>query len=168
MSWMLRFSVRMGAILALMLIAQLASFYLFREQGITRLAWYPVHYGLVALAGYDTVKRLPLVWGALVGALLSGITDLIAWPIGSFVLDGSYRVPDEADPLIVATSTLIAAVVGAIVGVTAGLLARDRRRQRSRRSAMGKLAYTVQDDEEAALAEQSAPPAALADRPPLR
>lgn len=142
MSWLARFSLRMAAVLALMLLVEFASFLLYREQGLMRLYWIPLSYGLVALAGYDTVKRLPLVWGAAIGALLAGVASVLSWPIGAFVLDGALAFPEEGDPLIVVTGVLVAAIVGAIVAVVAGMLARDRRRHRSRREALTKLAYT--------------------------
>ena len=154
MAWFVRFSIRMLGILALMLLVEFASYLLYRERGLARVLWVPVSFALVALAGFDTVKRLPLVWGALIGALLAGATNLLSWPIGSYVLYGQLRVPDEAEPLLMATSLLIAAIVGAIVGVVAGLVARDRRRRRSRRSAISKLAYTAFDEPMDAAAEE--------------
>lgn len=136
----------MTALIVLMMVVEYLSYLLYRELGVTRLYWYPVSYGLVALAGYDTVRRLPLIWGALAGAVLAGVTSVLSWPVGSFVLDGALRFPQEADPLLVGTGVLIAAIVGAIVAVSAGLVARDRRRNRSRRSAMSKLAYSAFDE----------------------
>lgn len=146
MSWFLRLSLRMAGLGVLMMFVEFLSYLLYRELGVTRLYWYPVSYGLVAVAGYDTVRRLPLVWGAMAGAVLAGVTSLFSWPLGSLVLNGALRFPDEADPLIVATGVLIAAIVGAIVAVSAGLIARDRRRHRSRRSATARLAYTAFDE----------------------
>ena len=146
MAWFIRFSVRMLGILSLMLLVEFTSYLLYRERGLARVFWVPLSFGLVGWAGFDTVKRLPLVWGALIGALLAGATSLLSWPIGSYVLNGQLRLPDEAEPLLIATSLLIAATVGAIVGVVAGVVARDRRRRRSRRSAISKLAYTAFDE----------------------
>lgn len=146
MAWFIRFSIRMSGILAAMLLVEVASYLLYREQGLARVLWVPASFALVALAGFDTVKRLPLVWGALVGAVLAGVTNLLSWPIGSLVLDGQLGLPQEAEPLLIATSLLIAAIVGAIVGVVAGLVARNRRRHRSRRTAISKLAYTALDE----------------------
>ncbi len=146
MSSFFRLSARMVLFLALMLLVEFVSFLLYRTWGVNRLFWYPASYGLVAFAGYATVKRLPLVWGAFAGALLAGVTSLCSWPVGSFVLDGVFRYPAEADPLLVGTGLLLAAIVGAIVGVAAGWVARDQRRQRSRRVAMSKLAYGAFDE----------------------
>ncbi len=146
MTWMLRFVVRMGAVLVLMLVVEFASFFLYQRYGWNRLIWVPLIFALVAFAGYDTVKRLPLVWGGVVGAALAGIVNLLEWPTGALVADGVFAYPPEADPLLVATSLVIALIVGAIVGVVAGLLARSRRRHRARRSAIGKLAYTAYDE----------------------
>ena len=146
MSWIARFLTRMSGVLLLMIIVEFASYLLFREYGWNRLMWLPLSLGLVAFAGFDTVKRLPLVWGGVVGATLAGLVNLLEWPTGSFVADGAFEFPPEADPLLVATGLLIAVLVGAIVGVVAGLVARSRRRKRSRRSALGKLAYTAYDE----------------------
>ncbi len=146
MPWFVRYSIRMGGILAVMLLVELAAFFLERDFGLNRLVWYPVSYGLVALAGYDTVKRLPLVWGALIGAVLAGTASLLSWPTGARVLDGSFAFPPEAEPLLVATALLMAAIIGAIIGVVAGMVARSRRRKRSRRSALAKLAYGAYDE----------------------
>lgn len=161
MASFLRFSIRMLGILMLMLLAESASFLLYRERGVARVLWVPVSFGLVALAGFDTVKRLPLVWGALVGALLAGLTNVLSWPIGSYILDGQLRLPEEAEPVLMVTSLLITAIVGAIVGVVAGMVARDRRRQRSRRSAISKLAYTAFDEPRDLAAEVPAAPIAM-------
>jgi hypothetical protein len=146
MAWFIRFSAKLAGVLALMLLVEFASFLLYRDRGVMRLLWLPLSYACVAFAGYDTVKRLPLIWGALVGAFLAGVTSLVSWQIGAFVMDGTFRMPEEADPLIVATGFFIAAIVGAIVASVAGMIARDRRRHRSRRTAMGKLAYTAFDE----------------------
>jgi hypothetical protein len=146
MSSFLRLGIRLFGVLALMLLVELGSFLLYRERGLNRLFWVPLSFGLVAVAGFDTVKRLPLVWGALTGALLAGVTNLLSWLIGAWVMDGRFRLPEEAEPLLVATSLLMAATIGAIIGVAAGAVARGRRRQRSRRSALGKLAYTAFDE----------------------
>ncbi|MBC7843630.1 MAG: hypothetical protein H7099_15020 [Gemmatimonadaceae bacterium] len=146
MSWFIRLTLRMSALVVLMLVVEYLSYLLYREFGVARLFWYPVSCALVALGGYDTVKRLPLVWGALAGAVLAGVTSLVSWPLGSFVLDGALRYPEEADPLIVATGVLIAEIIGAIVAVAAGMVARERRRHRSRRSAISKLAYSAFDE----------------------
>lgn len=146
MSWFLRLTLRMAALVVLMLVVEYLSYLLYRQVGVARLFWYPVSCALVALGGYDTVKRLPLVWGALAGAVLAGVTSVLSWPLGSFVLDGVLRFPEEADPLLVATGVLIAAIIGAIVAVAAGMVARDRRRHRSRRSAISKLAYSAFDE----------------------
>ena len=149
MAWLIRLFGRMSGFLALMVLVEFLAFVLYREYGVNRL--------------YDTVRRLPLIWGAVFGALLAGADNLISWPIGSYVLDGSFRYPDEADPLIVGTSLLLAAVVGAIVAAMAGIVARNRRRHRSRRSALGKLAYTAFDEEpefSASLSPRGTPPIA--------
>lgn len=128
-----RFLLRMFGLLLLMLLVEFVAFVLYRDAGMSRLPWVPVSVGLAALGGYDTVKRMPLVWGALAGALLAGITNLLSWVIGAVVLQGKLALPDEAEPLLVASSLLIAAIVGAIAGVVAGMLARARRRHRSMR-----------------------------------
>jgi hypothetical protein len=149
MSSIIRLCARIGGVLALMVLVEFLAFLLYREYGTNRLFGVPISFALVALAGYDTVKRLPLVWGAMVGGLLAGAASLISWPIGSYVLSGAFRYPDEADPLIVGTSLLMMAIVGGIIGVVAGLVARNRRRLRSRRSALGKLAYSAFDEPDA-------------------
>jgi hypothetical protein len=157
MTWIARFVVRMGGVLLLMLAVEFASFFLYREYGWNRLVWVPLMFALVAFAGYDTVRRLPLVWGGVVGAVLAGLANLLEWPIGSLVAYGAFEYPPEAEPVLVATSLAIAVMVGAIVGVVAGLLARRRRRHRARRSALGKLAYTAYDEPLAADDDVSSP-----------
>lgn len=144
--WALRYAARMIGYFMLMLLVEFAAFMLYRDHGINRLLWVPVSFGVVAFAGYDTVKRLPLIWGALIGALLAGATSFLSWMIGSFVAVGRFRMPPEAEPLLLGTTLLTASIVGAIVGVSAGMLARARRRQRSRRSAIKKLAYMAVDE----------------------
>ena len=146
MPWFIRLLARMSGILLLMLLVEFAAFVLYREYHVNRLYWVSVSFALVALAGYDTVKRLPLVWGAFIGAILASAANLLSWPTGSLVADGVFRFPPEAEPLLVGTSVMIAAIVGAIVGVGAGMFARGRRRKRSRRSALGKLAYGAYDE----------------------
>ena len=146
MAWFIRLSGRMTGILALMVLVEFLAFVLYREYGVNRLFGVPISFALVTLAGYDTVKRLPLIWGTLAGAVLASVANVISWPIGSYVLEGAFRYPDEADPMIVGISMLLAGVVGAIIGALGGIVARNRRRDRSRRSALGKLAYTAFDE----------------------
>ena len=144
--WLLRYTIRMAGILASMLLVEYLAYYMARAGGVNRVLWVAPSFALVALAGYDTVKRLPLVWGALVGGFLAGVANLISWQIGAFVLEGRFRMPAEAEPLLVLTSLLIALIVGAIVGGVAGIVARGRRRKRSRRSALNTLAYSAFDE----------------------
>jgi len=144
--WFIRFSARLLGILVFMLCIEIAAFYLERDQGISRLFWVPVSYAMVALAGYQTVQRLPLIWGALAGVLLAGTTNVLSWIAGGFVHDGRVAFPPEADPMLVATGGLLGAVLGGIIGTVAGLVARGRRRQRSRRSAMDKLGLSAFDE----------------------
>lgn len=157
MPWFVRFAARITGVLLVMLLVELIAFWLARDYGINRLFWVPVSFALVAFAGYDTVKRLPLVWGAVVGALLAGSANCVSWMIGSYVMDGEFRMPDEAEPLLLGTSVMMAAIIGGIVAVVAGLVARNRRRQRSRRSALGKLAYSAYDEPMDPNGEVSAP-----------
>lgn len=158
MSSIIRLCARVGGVLALMVLVEFLAFLFYREYGTNRLFGVPISFSLVALAGYDTVKRLPLVWGAVVGGALAGAANLISWPVGSYVLSGSFRYPDEADPLIVGTSLLMTGIIGGIVGVTAGLVARKRRRLRSRRSALGKLSYSAFDEPDAKAPARRTPP----------
>ncbi len=144
--WFVRFSARLLGILALMLGIEIVAFFLERDQGFSRLVWVPVSYAMVALAGYQTVKRLPLVWGTLAGSLLAGTTSVLSWLAGGYVLDGRVGFPPEADPMLVATGGLLGAVVGGIIASVAGLIARGRRRKRSRRSALGTLGYAAFDE----------------------
>lgn len=144
--WVARYLLRMFGIYGLMLLAELLSYWLRQAFGMPRLFWVPVSFALVAYAGYETVRRLPLVWGALSGAVLAGAANLVSWPLGSWVGGGALRFPDEAPPMLIVTSLLTAAIIGAIVGVSAGFVARGRRRHRARRSAIGKLAYTAYDE----------------------
>ena len=136
----------MSGLLLLMLLVECIAYVLYRDAGMSRLPWVPVSVGLAAFGGYDTVKRMPLIWGALAGALLAGITNLLSWVIGAVVLQGKFAMPDEAEPLLVASSLLIAAIGGSIAGVVAGLLARAHRRHRLRRAATRQLAQTAIDE----------------------
>ncbi len=144
--WFIRFSGRLLGILLLMLCIEIVAFYLERDQGISRLYWVPVSFAMVALAGYQTVQRLPLIWGTLAGVLLAGTTNVLSWIAGGFVNDGRVGFPPEADPMLVATGGLLGAVVGGIIGTFSGLVARGRRRKRSRRSALGTLGYAAFDE----------------------
>jgi hypothetical protein len=141
-----RFIARLAGVQLLMLLIEFFAFVLNRESNLSRLYWVPVSFALVACAGFWTVSRLPIIWGAAVGGTLAGITNLLTWPIGAFVLEGAFRFPVEASPLLVVTGFMIAAIVGAIVGVTAGVFARSRRRNRSRRSGIQSLAYGAFDE----------------------
>ena len=145
-TWAARFLLRILGLLLLMLLVEFAAFMVYRDTGINRLLWLPLSVGLVALGGYDTVKRLPLVWGALVGALLAGTANMLSWYIGSFVMQGTFALPEEAEPVLVTGSLVIAATVGGLVGVAAGMIARGRRRRRARRSAIRTLEYSAFDD----------------------
>jgi hypothetical protein len=144
--WFVRFCARLLGILVLMLSIEIAAFYLERNQGVSRLYWVPLSYAMVAWAGYQTVKRLPLIWGTLAGVLLAGSTNVLSWLAGGFVNDGRLGFPPEADPMLVATGGLLGAVVGGVIGTCAGLIARGRRRTRSRREALGKLGHAAFDD----------------------
>ena len=145
--WIARYGFRMLAIMLAMLLVEFAAFFFALENDVNRLRWVPLSYALVAYAGYDTVRRMPLLWGAVVSGALAGIVNTISWLIGSFVAEGRFRMPAEAEPLLVATSLLMASLIGAVIGGAAGLVARARRRQRSRRSAIRKLSYTTLDDD---------------------
>jgi len=158
MSWAARFLARNVGLLLLMLLVEFAAFMVYREAGFNRLFWLPLSVGLVALGGYDTVTRMPLVWGALVGALLAGTTNMLSWFIGAFVMQGTFALPDEAEPILVVSSLIINATVGGIVGTAAGIFARGRRRHRARRSAIRKLAYTTFDEPGAEADELPPPP----------
>jgi len=141
-----RFGLRMSAILGAMLLVEFASYFFASESGWNRVYWVPVSFLLVAYAGYDTVRRLPLVWGVVIGTVLSGTVSMVSLPIGSFVINGQFRLPAEAEPLLLTTTLLLSSLLGGITGGAAGVVARSRRRQRARRSAIRKLAYTAMDD----------------------
>lgn len=158
MTWVAPFLARILGVQLAMLLVEFAAFVVYREAGINRLLWLPLSLALVAFGGFDTVKRLPLVWGALVGAVLAGVANMLSWWIGSFVMQGTFALPDEADPVLVASSLTIAVMVGGLIGVGAGMVARSRRRQRSRRSAIKKLAYTAFDEPRAEAGESPRSP----------
>ena len=141
MPWFVRFSAQMTGVLVVMVLVEFASFVFAREQGINRMYWVPLSLMAVAFSGYVTVRRLPLVWGGIVGAILAGLTTLFSWPLGSFVNDGRLSWPAEAEPVLVLSVMAIYAIFGAIIGVAAGMIARSKRRQRVRRAAMSKLAF---------------------------
>jgi hypothetical protein len=144
--WIARYGLRMLAILMVMLLVEFASFFFALESGINRIYWVPVSFALVAYGGYDTVRRMPLVWGVVVGAVLAGTTSMLSLAIGTLLLEGKFRMPTEVDPLLLFTTLLMTSLIGAIVGGAAGVLARARRRDRARRTAIRKLSYMATDD----------------------
>ncbi len=144
--WIARYGMRMLAVLLVMLVLEFASYYLAIESGINRLYWVPVSFALVAYGGYDTVRRMPLLWGVVVGAVLAGLTSMVSLLIGTYLVDGHLRMPAEADPLLLFTTLLMTSLIGAIIGGAAGVVARGRRRQRARRTAIRKLAYMATDE----------------------
>lgn len=144
--WIARYGVRMLAVLLVMLLVEFASYFFALESGVNRLFWVPVSFGLVAYAGYDTVRRLPLIWGVIVGAVLAGLTSMVSLLIGTYVVDGHFRMPGEAEPLLLFTTLLMTSLIGAIIGGAVGVVARGRRRHRARRTAIRKLAYTAMDE----------------------
>ena len=146
MPWFFRYFSRMLGVLAAMLFVEYITFVISRETGISRFYFLPLSLGLVAFAGYDTVARLPLLWGSVVGGTLYGITSILSWEIGNYVLRGRWELPDEAEPLLVLLTFAVTAIIGAIVGGVAGMVARNRRRARQRRSAIQKLAYSAFDE----------------------
>ena len=141
-----RLGLRMSAILGAMLLVEFASYFFASESGWNRVYWVPVSFLLVAYAGYDTVRRLPLLWGVVIGVVLAGTVSMISLLLGSYVMDGQFRLPAEAEPLLLATTLLLSSLLGGIIGGAAGVVARSRRRHRARRSASRKLAYTAMDD----------------------
>lgn len=141
MPWFMRYSAQMTGLQLLMLLLEFASFIFAREQGVNRFYWLPLSLVVVAVAGYITVRRMPLMWGGVAGAVLYAITSVLSWPIGEYVIEGKLGYPQEAEPVLVLTTMLLMAIVGAIFGVAAGAVARSRRRQRVRRAAMNKLAF---------------------------
>ncbi len=158
--WVARYGVRMLSVMLAMLLVEFAAFFFAQEYAVNRILWVPVSYALVAYAGYDTVRRMPLLWGIVVSGTLAGIVNSVSWLIGSFVVEGRFRLPAEAEPLIFATSLLMATLIGAIIGGAAGFIARLRRRQRSRRSAIRKLSYTALDESPTATTDRATTPRA--------
>jgi len=131
----------MFAVLLTMLLVECAAFFFAIGSGVDRLYWVPVSFGLVAYAGYDTVRRFPLIWGVVIGGVLAGGVSMVSLLIGSYLLDGHFRLPAEAEPLLVVTTLLMSSLLGGIVGGAAGVVARSRRRHSARRSALEKLAH---------------------------
>jgi hypothetical protein len=152
----LRLLARSLFMLALLALIEFGAFLCYREFGWNRLYWVPASLAVIAFAGYDTVRRMPIIWGATVSGLLAGTTSVLSWMIAEWVMNGSFHMPPEAEPPLVGTTFLVMSIVGGIVGATAGTFARGRRRKRSRRSALGKLAYTAFDDDETADVEDPA------------
>ena len=97
MPWFFRYFSRMLGVLAAMLFVEYITFVISREMGISRFFFLPISLGLVAFAGYDTVARLPLLWGSVIGGILYGITSVLSWEIGNYVLQGRWQLPDEAN-----------------------------------------------------------------------
>ena len=145
--WIARFGMRMLIVLLVMLLVEFASFVFVIEYGLNRLYWVPVSFLLVAYGGYDTVRRMPLIWGVIVGAVLAGSTSMLSLMVGSLVLEGRFRMPVDVDPLLLFTTLLMTSVLGAIVGGAAGVLARARRRDRARRSAIQRLSPVATDEQ---------------------
>ena len=166
--WVARHGFRMSAVLLAMLLVECAAFFFAIDSGINRLYWVPVSFGLVAFAGYDTVRRMPLIWGVVMGGVLAGGVSMASLLIGSYLLDGRFRLPAEAEPLLLVTTLLMSSLIGGIVGGAAGVVARSRRRHRARRTAMGKLAYVATDEPESERCDLPSPAATsepFADRP---
>ncbi len=166
--WATRFGLRISAVLGAMLLVEFVSYFVARESGWNRLYWVPVSFLLVAYAGYDTVRRLPLIWGVVIGSVLAGTVSMVSLLIGSYVIDGQFGLPAEAEPLLLATTLLLSSLLGGIIGGSAGVVARSRRRHRARRSAIRKLAYTAMDDQDDAMTDLTNAAAAtepLLDRP---
>lgn len=149
--WIARFGTRMLIILLAMVLVEFASFFFVIEHGLNRLYWVPVSFLLVAYGGYDTVRRMPLIWGVIVGAVLAGSTSMLSLMVGTLVLEGRFRMPAEVDPLLLFTTLLMTSLLGAIVGGAAGVVARSRRRDRARRSAIQKLSYMATDERDDAM-----------------
>jgi len=144
--WVARYAARILAVGLAMLAVEFASFFFMRESGMNRLYWVPVSFALVAYGGYDTVRRMPLIWGVVVGAMLAGVTSLLSLVIGAFLMEGQLRIPAEVDPVLLFTTLLMTSLIGAIVGGVAGVVARSRRRDRARRTAIRKLSYMPTED----------------------
>lgn len=144
--WIARHGTRMVAVFLAMLLVEFGSYFFAFESGVNRMWWVPVSFGLVAYAGYDTVRRMPLLWGVVVGAVLAGLASIVSLFIGTYASEGQLRLPVEADPLLLFTTLLMTSLIGAIVAGAAGVVARARRRQRARRTAIRKLAYTAMDE----------------------
>jgi gas vesicle protein len=154
--WIARFGMRMLMVLLVMLLVEFASFVFAIEYELNRLYWVPVSFLLVAYGGYDTVRRMPLIWGVIVGAVLAGSTSMLSLMVGSLVLEGRFRMPADVDPLLLFTTLLMTSVLGAIVGGAAGVLARARRRERARRSAIQKLSPVATDEQSNTMADMPA------------
>lgn len=146
MPGLFRYVLRMLGIFAGMLAVEFVTFLIARQWGISRYLFLPLSLGLVAFAGYDTVSRLPLIWGGVVGGLLYSLTSVFSWEIGNFVLQGRWELPAEAEPLLVLLTFALTGLIGAVLGTLAGMVARSRRRNRQRRSAVQKLAYSAFDE----------------------
>jgi hypothetical protein len=144
--WIARYGVRMLAVLLAMLLVEFASYFFALEHGINRMLWVPVSFGLVAYAGYDTVRRMPLIWGVVVGGAMAGATSMVSLLIGSYVSDGALHLPAEAEPLLLVTTLMMTSIIGAILGGAVGVVARSRRRDRARRTAIRSIAYMATDE----------------------
>lgn len=168
--WMARYGVRMLAILLAMLLVEFASYFFALENGLNRLVWVPLSFALIACGGYDTVRRMPLLWGVVIGAVLAGLTSMMSLLIGTFVVDGHFRLPTEAEPLLLFTTLLMTGLIGAIIGGAAGAVARGRRRQRARRTAIRALSYMATDEADDKTFELPQPVAqeSLTERSPAR
>jgi hypothetical protein len=141
----MRLSVKLAGFFALLVLVEFASYMATSAQPTLRVLFAPVFFAIIGIAAFVTVKRVPLLWGAVVAGCMGGVMALLTYPIGNLAMRGSFAWPGE-DPLVVATGFTVTATFATLVGIGAGFLARNRRRSRSRRTAMGRLVYAAYDE----------------------
>ena len=141
---MLPWSVRLVATLvlafALLLGLEVAAAVVQARAGIAGLWFLPLSLGVCVAVGWYVVRRMPLAWGVLAGAVLYGLVSFAAFPLRYWLAYGSLAWPRDSDILIVGAAVVVQLLEGALAGFAGGWIARRRRRRRQHAEASAVLA----------------------------
>lgn len=134
--WSIRLTGVLVAVLGALLAVEVAAALVERRVPGSSLWWLPLSLGLLVWLGWYIVRRIPLAWGVLAGAILYGATCLLAFPVKHRLAGGPLAWPRDADALLVFTALVIQVLIGAAAGFAGGMLAHRRRRRRQRADAL--------------------------------